>query len=199
MATLKQIGKRMVLWTEDGHAPGTAQHLVITSHGAYFRRPFVGKKQGTFGGYYKAPAGTTLIFYTPHGQVLVDPGLMNFMDGTNVPNAVDVVNGGELYRNYALWEYITPMNGQQDAENQREIRKFMDKMTELREGNPTYPRYDVLSLMTSNWNYLMLSTLLKKLQGQGYNYSVIHCVFCRNGKNMWSVNGPVGAIRRLGL
>jgi hypothetical protein len=167
-----EVGSRLKLWSSLNGLH--LNKLVISSHGIprLFNRQFT------------VPAGTTIVFYGPHGLSLVDPGFKLVVDGWVRP--YESKNPLTTCPDYSLtkwqgyhdnpWARL-PFAGSFLGDGKETYAAIDDYLTNL---NPTNNTADVLTIRaTPGQISITLSFVLKELRKNSYNYSEIRCCFCR--------------------
>ena len=163
------IGNRLYLFMGNRQAGD----LVITSHGGYIPRPEFGRQTGKarrfpgLGGWFDVPAGVELLFYGPHRQALIDPGLADVIKRGVRP--YEILRAGDKVRNYRLLKF--------EQDSYFDISSGMS----YRQRRYGHQMMDVLTVRNRWWGKagMPLMNVLSELGEAGYHYERIHCVFCR--------------------
>ena len=179
MAKKTSIGNdRYYLFTDD--TGELSPRLYISSHGGYWKH---------FRSTIQVPSWTTLHFFGPHKQSLIDPSISNATSGLKV---YESKLSGQTVVNYGLSKYQgshsdgaeTYPSIKEAVERNREMVKMFeaaptDYQAKMKSTGLIYENFDVLTIRHRRFKSdPSLSDALTMLQNN-YKYADIFCVFCR--------------------
>lgn len=179
-----EVGDVLNVWTAS--AGKHASTAVITAHGG----------EAFVNGMEKAP-DYLLAYYSEHGHILSDPSIMYILTGRSIPcqtiqsrasqdyelskytNTSATVTGSRMH-NTGAETYDSILNLEADFSRglarQRGSGSAQEKM--YKEGM----KMDVITIRDRKFHKdPKLSDVLKILRKHKYNYTTLHCSFCRGG------------------
>lgn len=153
------LGTQLYLYSN--RARGRADQLLISAHGCFFTDRT--SRLHLPGESICVPAGTTLLFFSAHGQPAINAGINGYLNEFVLPR--ETVAGGQTVYNYRLNKY---------EDDEAELRRAL--------GQPREASFDVITVR-NRWSNRHLGTsladVLALLARQARRYARIHCAFCR--------------------
>jgi hypothetical protein len=160
MVIKQPLGSQLHLYRLASRPP--ARKLLITAHGQYYTdkatRIHLPGEETT------VPLGTTLVFYSRHGEPAIYGGIPGQLKSHIIPR--ERVGPGQRVWNYRLFKF-------EHRENEVE--------TALKE--TTGCEFDVLALRnrwSNRYQGTSLSDVFAACRARGLGYAEIHCSFCRS-------------------
>ncbi|MDX1812138.1 MAG: hypothetical protein R3240_09335 [Gammaproteobacteria bacterium] len=173
----RRIGRHILVWSVGAKPPEGPRGVIISAHGC----------QTPFNASFKVPANTKVYFYCPHGYSLEDPQTIRIARGEIAYNG-EPYNAGETCPDYKLGKYQGKHGGKEsddyDMIGKKMHPQYLQKLVEelgIMHNDIKDIQYDIVTIRHRKVGFApKLSEVITQLRENGYNYTEIHCAFCRS-------------------
>ena len=152
-------------------------HCFISSHGDVKGKGFI-----------TVPDGVFVVFYGPHGNMIVDPGINSLNNGKIKIFPYEIKGPGSQIHNYELRKY------QGKHGEKTETYERIAEVVQQTEENIIQGRIDIATIRYRQFkkNPATLKYIMEQFAEANLGYKVYHCCFCRGAGEAWSAgkNAP---------